>query len=174
LNDGEKARFSNESLNQSLWAGERLELEKAGQGIERRKTAVTMRVVDVNGNPVPGAVVTCKQTGHAFWFGAFNSASESEGFRRRFEEIFNFTTVARFYWERFEPEEKRYRWSDPDEVLEWLASTKITPKGHPLIWFTFHTPRWIQKKPSTCSALTTRTRGRSSLSRTCWTWSFRP
>ena len=154
--DQEKALRADESLCQSLWVGEKLELEKARQSVERRKTEVQVRVVDVNGNPVPRATITCKQTTHAFWFGAFSSGPEfeSEEFRRPFEELFNFATVARFYWERFEPEEKKYTWSDADRVLEeWLSSTKIKTKGHPLIWFTFRTPCWIQEKGKDFEAL---------------------
>ena len=156
LEDGERAHHSDESLCQSLWAGETLELERARQGIEQRKTEVTIKVVDVNGNRVPNARITCKLTNPAFWFGAFESGSESEAFRRRFEELFNFITVAKFYWERFEPEEKNYTWSDPDRPLdEWLCSTNIKAKGHPVTWFTFHTPRWIQEKGKDFEALKT-------------------
>ena len=66
-----QAHFADACLNRTLWTGERLELEKAQQDIEKyRKGDATLSVVDENGKPVEHAKVTITQTSHDFLFGA--------------------------------------------------------------------------------------------------------
>jgi len=65
----ERAAFADLSLNQSLWAAEQLELEKAAQAIERfRKVDITLQVRDEMGDPIVGTDVSYNQTEHSFQF----------------------------------------------------------------------------------------------------------
>jgi|GEM_PF-1007668 len=65
----ERAAFADLSLNQSLWAGEKLELEKASQAIERyRKVDIMVQVLNERGIPIVGVDVGYNQTKHGFQF----------------------------------------------------------------------------------------------------------
>jgi len=66
----QKAHLSDLCLNQTLWVGEDLEIERALQDIEKyRKGDVILRVVDENDKPIEGADVSLTQVTHDFLFG---------------------------------------------------------------------------------------------------------
>ena len=129
--DAEKcADMADRSLFQSLWAGEKIELEKARADIQQ------------------------KQRKDAVYFGCESRQmiwAKSEEFQKRFPELFNFATITHYVWdswyELFEPTEGRYNWGIKDDILAWLEEQGITPQGRPLFWF--HptvTPDWLKQK----------------------------
>jgi len=61
----------NQSLREAFYGHEVLLLDKARADIERyRKGKIKLQVIDMNGRPVPGVLVSYKQSSHDFLFGA--------------------------------------------------------------------------------------------------------
>lgn len=120
----EVARWSMESLRESLWAGEMIVLERARQQIERQ-------------GPRPG-----------FLFGAaaFGSSRYGKPYTERFEALFNFATVP-VYRHMVEPVEGKRDYSRLSEALDWLGATNLVCKAHPLIFPNPGTPSWLRHKP---------------------------
>jgi GH35 family endo-1,4-beta-xylanase len=130
-------------------------LAKAQKDLERnRKGDATVRVVDANGKPVPGAAVTVELSRHDFLFGCniymfdrFKTPGENEAYKRRFRELFNAATTG-FYWRGYEPERGKPRYDYTDKVVAWCMERNIRLKGHPLLWATRHgEPRWSKGQP---------------------------
>ena len=129
--DGEKAAaLADRSLCSALWAGEKIELEKARADIERMDKA--------------RKVFFGCETRQYVW-------AKSEEFTRRFVELFNFATITHYVWdtwyELFEPQEGVYNWGIKDDIVQWLSRYDVTLEGRPLFWF--HptvTPEWLKKK----------------------------
>jgi endo-1,4-beta-xylanase len=118
------------ALRYALWAGEKIELEKARWDIERRKRT--------------DEVFFGCETRQFIW-------AKSEDFQKRFVELFNYATITHYVWdswyELFEPTEGVYNWGIKDDILRWLKQHNITPEGRPLFWF--HpsvTPEWLKAK----------------------------
>lgn len=101
----------NESLADTLWAGEMAAVERARRRIAR------------NG-PRPGFLFGCN---------AFRYA-RSEEYARQFREVFNFATLP-FYRATTERVEGKVNFNEVDAILAKLAGTGILAKGHPLVWF---------------------------------------
>jgi GH35 family endo-1,4-beta-xylanase len=106
-----RVKYSNESLVETMWAGEMAAVERAQHRIRR------------NG-PRPG-----------FLFGAnvFGFAG-SDQYRQQFTSLFNFGTVP-FYRDTVERAEGVRNYSRVDAILEKAAGTSLLLKGHPLLWF---------------------------------------
>jgi len=102
---------SNDSLAETMWAGEMAALERAGHRIRRQ-------------GPRPG-----------FLFGsnAFSFA-RSETYARHYAALMNYATLP-FYQVEVEKTEGRRDFSRPAGILEKMAGTNIVPKGHPLMFF---------------------------------------
>lgn len=110
------------SLCESLWAGEMLVIERAEQMIEH------------NGSR------------HGFLFGcsSFGYPRYGKPYADQFEGIFNFATLP-FYRGWVEPVKGQKDYSQAEKILEWINSTNIIPKGHPLIFLVpSMTPEWLQ------------------------------
>ncbi|MBT8400354.1 MAG: endo-1,4-beta-xylanase [Rhodothermia bacterium] len=122
--------YANRSLLYSLWAGEKIELEKARNDIDR-----LARTDD-------------------FFFGCETRQyvwAKSVTLTERFEELFNYATVTHYvddtWYEVFEPREGKHRWGIKDNIVDWLTEKGITIEGRPLVWF--HpavTPDWLKQK----------------------------
>jgi GH35 family endo-1,4-beta-xylanase len=131
INDGEKCGdLSNRSLNYALWAGEKIELEKAQYEIMMNKRT--------------DHVYFGCETRQYIW-------ARSEELTKRFLELFNFATITHYVWdswyELFEPREGYYNWGVKDNIVNWLTENNITIEGRPLFWF--HptvTPDWLKNK----------------------------
>ena len=131
LSEGEKAgMLSNKCLNYALWAGEKIELEKARQDIARmqRKDHVKFG---------------CESRQY-IW-------AKSEDMKDRFVEVMNHATITHYIWDTwyplFEPVEGVYNWGIKDDILRWLKANKISVEGRPIVWF--HpsvTPEWLKNK----------------------------
>ncbi len=131
ITNGEKcAAYANQCLKHALWAGEKIELEKARYDIINRPRSR---------NPYFGC-----ETRQYIW-------AKSEAFTQRFVELFNFATVTHYVWdtwyELFEPREGRYNWGIKDNIVDWLTENDITIQGRPLFWFhPVVTPEWLKNK----------------------------
>lgn len=135
--------------------------DRVQAGIEaNRKGRVHFRVVDKEGNPVPGVRIRYNQKTHDFHYGAnlfmldeFESEEKNAAYREVFKDHFNFATLP-FYWDTLEPEEgkprydknspKVYRRPAPDLCLEYCEANGITPKAHCLHYDHF-SPAWLNK-----------------------------
>jgi len=129
--DGEAcADLADKGLSYALWAGEKIELEKARQDIERLKRQDT------------------------FYFGCETRQyiwAKSEDLTKRFVELFNFATLTHYVWDTwyplFEPQEGVYNWGVKDDIVRWLEANNITIQGRPLFWFhRIVTPDWLKNK----------------------------
>jgi len=125
-----RARRADGALKYALWAGEIMELEKAGFEIhqQQRKDKVFFGC----------------ETRQYVW-------AKSEEFTKRFAKLFNFATVTHYIWdtwyEVFEPEEGKYNWGIKDNIVNWLDRQGITVQGRPLFWFhPIVTPNWLKEK----------------------------
>ena len=144
-------------------------VKRIDDGIERnRKGDVTLRVVDAEGQPVPGAALAIRQKKHDFLFGcnAFVLGQlGSDERNRQYEELFtricNFATVP-IYWQGTEPQQGglRYQeggediWRRPpvDRFIPFGEKYGLTLKAHPMLWHE-HNPDWLPKDPDALKAL---------------------
>jgi GH35 family endo-1,4-beta-xylanase len=118
-----RVSYSNDSLAETMWAGEMAVVERAQTRIRR------------NGSR-PG-----------FLFGAnvFGFAG-AEQYRQRFSSLFNFGTVP-FYRNTVERTEGVRDYSRVDAILDKTAGTPLLLKGHPLLWFKRQNmPEFLTKK----------------------------
>jgi GH35 family endo-1,4-beta-xylanase len=136
------------------------------EGIRANRTGwTTVKLVDAQGNPIPGARIEAELVRHEFLFGAngfmvggFTGQEENDKFARSFTDLFNFVTVP-FYWKGIEPRpgvvrydaasEPIYRRPPPETVLAWAAKHGLTAKGHTLVWdnATHQLPDWLPEDP---------------------------
>jgi GH35 family endo-1,4-beta-xylanase len=126
----EAARLADRALTNALWAGEKIELERARDVIARRMRADTV------------------------WFGCETRQfiwGKSEDTINRFVELFNYATITHYVWdtwyELFEPREGYYNWGIKDNIAHWLSRYGITLEGRPMYWpHPSVTPEWLKKK----------------------------
>lgn len=118
-----RVRYSNDSLAETMWAGEMAAIERARHRIQR------------NG-PRPGFLFGSNVFGFA----------RSDEYRQRFSAVFNFGTVP-FYRNTVERAEGVRNYSQADAILEKTAGTPLLLKGHPLLWFKRQNmPEFLLKK----------------------------
>lgn len=131
INDAELcAEKSDKSLLYALYAGEKIEFEKARFKIKKQ-------------NEINNAFFGC-ETRQMIW-------AQSEGFTERFPEVFNFGTVTHYVWdswyELFEPKEGEYNWGIKDDIVDFLIKNDIDVEGRPLFWFhPIVMPDWLKNK----------------------------
>ena len=136
--------------------------DRVNSGIEaNRKGWAKIRVVDGEGNPVPGVKITAEQKDHDFKYGAnifmldeMENDYKNAEYKRLFAEAFNMATVS-FYWCDLEPEEGKprlskdsprvYRRPPIDLSLEYCEKNGITPKEHCLV-YDYFTPTWVKNE----------------------------
>ena len=106
-----RAGHSNDSLADTMWAGETAAVERA-----RHRTA--------RNGPRPGFLFGCN---------AFEYAKSDE-YARLFRELLNYSTLP-FYRASTEKVEGKPDYSEVDAILQNKAGTGILAKGHPLVWF---------------------------------------
>lgn len=145
---------------------------RIANGIRTHRMAqAEVRVVDQAGAPVPGAVVTAEQTGHAFHFGAncflFGAYGDArdQRYQDHFRQLFNAATVA-MYWRELEPEpgrcrftadsEPRWRRPPTDPVIAWCREHGLLINGHTLVWDNprWQVPPWMPADAAECARLT--------------------
>lgn len=120
-----KIQACNAALVDSLWAGEALVFSKAQQIIAKQPHPKVFR----------------------FGCNAFGYPHAGSDYERYFRQLFNFATVP-FYWKAFEPGPGKTQFIDRDKTVNWLRSSGIAAKGHPLVWFhEAGIPDWVRQKP---------------------------
>jgi len=118
-NDAERcADYSDRALKYALIVGENIELEHARSEITRQ-------------NRKDKVHFGCESR-QMVW-------AQSEGFTKRFPELFNTATVTHYVWDSwyqlFEPSEGNYNWGLKDDIVNFLMKNNITIEGRPLFWF---------------------------------------
>lgn len=124
------AELADQSLLYGLWAGEKIELEKARWDIARAPRTDT------------------------FYFGCETRQyiwAKSVDMVDRFVELFNYATVTHYTYDTwypvFEPYEGQHRFGIKDEIVDWLIEHDITIEGRPLFWFhPWVMPDWLREK----------------------------
>ncbi|MCP5110900.1 MAG: endo-1,4-beta-xylanase, partial [bacterium] len=113
---------------------------------KHRKAGLRVRVVDPEGNAVPGVTVRVQQVRHAFGFGAAVSASYFAGdsasmrrFRQMVAKHFNKVVLENdLKWPGWEIAKSNthgtYRREYIDAALAWLARHDIQVRGHYVSW----------------------------------------
>lgn len=119
-----RAGHANDSLAETMWAGEMAAVERARHRINRQ-------------GPRPG-----------FLFGAFASGyARSEEYARRFNALLNYATVP-FYRTAIERVEGSPDYRNAESIVEKMAGTGMAPKGHPLLWVCrYGIPEFMAKRP---------------------------
>jgi endo-1,4-beta-xylanase len=105
-----RVRHSNDSLAETMWAGEMAALERARHRIQRQ-------------GPRPGFL---------FGAGAFGLARPGE-YAERYAALLNFATLP-FYRNNIERTEGSPNYSAVQSILDKAATTTLLLKGHPLVW----------------------------------------
>ncbi|GBF80731.1 endo-1,4-beta-xylanase [Aphanothece sacrum] len=120
----EKVKLCNDSLRESLWAGEEAVFAQAKQLIKKQS----------------------KRPNFLFGGNSFNYLKGGEEYIRRFKELFNLATVP-FYWSTFEAQQNQKNFAEIEQIVKPLNQVKITVKGHPLVWFhEAGIPVWAENK----------------------------
>ena len=118
-----RVQHSNDSLAETMWAGEMAAIERAQHRIGRNR-------------PRPGFLLGCNLFGFA----------GSETYRQQYGAVFNFGTVP-FYRNNTERTEGVLDYSRVDAILERALGTPLLLKGHPLLWFKRQNmPEFLLKK----------------------------
>ena len=114
---------------------------EAGARIEQhRKEGVRIKILDVNGQPVGGAVVNLEQHSHEFLFGSnifkwgkCRTDEENKAYNDRYAALLNYATLG-YYWPSYEAERGKPKHDHAKQVAEWCKANGIATKGHPLAW----------------------------------------
>ena len=125
-NDSEKsAALAQKSLYYSMWAGEKIELEKAWFDIKKNGYRNDFFIgCDTKGFP----------------------HMDKDLFMNLFTEVFNYATITH-YLPRFEKEEGVYTYGDRDEQFKLLKSKNVTVEGRPIFWADeCCCPDWLKNK----------------------------
>ena len=119
------AKWSMESLRESLYAGEMIVFEKARHLIADRG----------------------KREGFLFGCNAFEFRDYGSTYTKLFESLFNFATLP-FYMSGVQKLEGQLDYSRVDSIIKTLENTQIITKGHPLIFLTPNSlkPDWLKTK----------------------------
>lgn len=133
--------------------------KKISFGIENyRKGNCGIKVIDINGKPIPNAKIKVAQKSHEFRFGAnifmldeFENEEKNETYKKYFSDVFNMATLP-FYWDALEPERgkpryagdspKIYRRPSPDLCIDFCERYGIEPREHALAYDAFF-PKWL-------------------------------
>ena len=121
-----------------------------------RKGDLTVRVIDAQGQPVPGAKVRVEQTRHAFGFGNIlnlntfvrdDIGANAEKYREVFAANFNKgATESGFRWHNWYMPERRGALDEHkehlDALLTWCKQHDIPVRAHYLAWGTFNKPEY--------------------------------
>ncbi len=126
---GPAGALANRSLLHALWAGEKIELEKARS--------------DIAGQRLRRNVHFGCDTRQYVW-------AKTIDYVDRFVEAFDFATITHYlhhpWYEPFEPARGEHRWGIKDNIAEWCLHHDITIEGRPLVWFhPVVSPNWLRE-----------------------------
>ncbi len=107
-----------------------------------RKSDLTIKVVDANGNPVANAAVSVNQTQSAFHWGTsmgmmrlLDDSSDSVIYREKILELFNSASTGNdLKWGAWIGEWGRYPQDTTKAGLQWLKDHNFYTRGHVLVW----------------------------------------
>ncbi len=131
LNDGEKSgELSQKSLLYAMWAGEKIELEKARFDIQKNGIR-------------KGFYMGCDARG--FY------QMDPEAFMEMFTDAFNYATITYYlisgFYQDFEPKEGDTQYDVRDVLFKKLKNNNITVEGRPIYWpYKTVTPDWLRNK----------------------------
>jgi GH35 family endo-1,4-beta-xylanase len=111
--------------------------ELANQRIESvRKRDVLLTVVDVEGNPLPGAAVSVNQTRHRFAFGsAINGNISNPAYRAFFRTNFQWAVMENeSKWYANEPTQGNVTYAVANAITNFCYTNGITLRGHTIFW----------------------------------------
>jgi len=138
---GKAVKELNTSLKLSLYAHERLLLERAEADIELyRKGNVTLKVLDEHGNPVTNGMVSFQQTTHDFLFGA-NPMGKQNKYDDRYADILRKAGINYSYifchWKYIEPSPGIFDWSliDDYQNIQSQIDSGFDLMGGLALWF---------------------------------------
>ncbi|MGK7945511.1 MAG: endo-1,4-beta-xylanase [Microcystaceae cyanobacterium] len=118
----QQVKWCQESLYETLWAGEEAVLAKARYDIAKRG----------------------KRPQFKFGCNFFGFPYAGEDYNNYFAQLFNYATVP-LYWRSFERERGKRDYENVDNMLDWLGKNQIKAKGHPLVWFAeYGIPYWLE------------------------------
>lgn len=116
--------------------------------VAHRRAKKSVRVVDLQGNPMANVKMRFKQTKHAFLFGCgafdINAYFSTEDpvqkamYKERLDlwfDVFNYGTLP-FYWGGYEPVEGQPQWESRMAAAKLMKEKGVEVKGHPLCWHT--------------------------------------
>ena len=114
--------------------------ESAARIEQHRKEDVRIKVLDINGKPIGGAVVNLEQNSHEFLFGSnifkwgkCRTDEENKAYNDRYAALLNYATLG-YYWWSYEGERGQPQHEYAKQVAEWCKANGIATKGHPLAW----------------------------------------
>ncbi|UCE06017.1 MAG: endo-1,4-beta-xylanase [bacterium] len=122
--------LSQQALHYAMWAGEKMELEKAEFDIQQRGYR-------------PNFFIGCDARGYF--------QMDPDLFLERFTNVFNYATITHYlksgHYQDFEPEEGKKQFNLRTVLFNELRKREIKVEGRPLFWF-YHstTPDWLRKK----------------------------
>ncbi len=131
LNDGEKCgELSQKSLLYAMWAGEKIELEKARFDIQKNGVR-------------KGFFIGCDARG--FY------QMDPETFMELFTDVFDYATITYYlmsgFYQDFEPTEGDTQYDVRDVLFKKLKNKNITVEGRPIYWpYKTVTPDWLRNK----------------------------
>lgn len=122
---GKRANYSQKALYYGMWAGEKLELEKAAFEIEKRGYRKNFFLgCDTKGFP----------------------RMDNDQFLELFTKVFNYATITH-YLPSFEKEEGKYIFDERDYEFRQLKKRNVTVEGRPVFWADeCCTPKWLSSK----------------------------
>ncbi len=131
LNDGQKSgELSQKALLYAMWAGEKIELDKARFDIQKQSVRKDF-------------FIGCDARG--FY------QMDPENFMELFTEAFNYATITYYlmsgFYQDFEPTEGDTQYDVRDVLFKKLKNNNITVEGRPIYWpYRTVTPDWLRNK----------------------------
>ena len=108
--------------------------------VPARAARLAVRVVDENGEPVPGVTIgavqiasDCRFGSNVFLWGSLPTPELEAAYRTRFAELCDFATLP-FYWWAYERRADETQAPRIEAIAAWCATNGIAAKGHPLLW----------------------------------------
>jgi hypothetical protein len=122
-NPSHAAAMAEESLRESVAAGEQLARFHAELFLERR----------IETNSFGDRIFGC----------TLETGITAEPYRKQLRSSFDFVSVP-MHWNTVEPESQEFNWKQIDAWVRWLREKKIPVEGGPLVWFhSCALPEWL-------------------------------